>query len=621
MFYKITRPAYIFSSPWLLTAAAALLIGIVVTFAFHNFRLEQRLMTEAMAQKAATLMQVLHSGSRASFMNDLRKDYWNNDTWQVHVQRIIDHLAEDKDLRFLALTDAQGNVIAHSNHDQLGQTLALAAGAMTKEQDEVAPRFTYTIDVSPEHGRVFKATRRFFPVFPEQLPIRSMREWHPRMFQHHPGGRGPMMSKFPDGGGASSEQYFVVLGLDMTEFDKTLGHLQVQIVILSVAMLLVGLGGWFSLSAVQGYRISQKTIDDMQAYTSLLIAKLPVGIIATDADGSITTWNQAVAEILGLDKSSALGKQPAIVLPEPLAACFAMTTAAGKPVEMPAAEGIRLSVGGRRCNLMCHPLRITDSTGLYRGQVLLISDVTALKSMEQRMRESERLAAIGRMAGGVAHEVRNPLSSIKGLALLLKNKFPQESQEQATADLLIQETERMNRTITEMLSMTRPAPLRLARVDLAALLHRSLDLMRAEAQDSGISLHLEIGDGIRPVSGDTDRLQQVFMNVVLNAMQAMERGGRLTISVNNGEDQAEVEVRIADTGKGIPPELLSQVFYPYFTTKAGGSGIGLAISQKIVADHQGTMEIESELNQGTTVIIRLPVWGEEQAKTSSAENG
>ena len=610
MFYKITRPAYIFSSPWLLTAAAALLIGIVVTFAFHNFRLEQRLMTEAMAQKASTLMQVLHSGSRASFMNDLRKDYWNNDTWQVHVQRIIDHLAEDKDLRFLALTDEQGKVIAHSNHDQLGQTLKLAAGAMKKEQDEAPPRFAYAVEVIPEYGRVFKATRRFFPVFPGQLPLRAMREWHPRMFQHHQGGGwgATMNNKFPDGGGVSSDQYFVVLGLDMTEFDQTLGRLQMQIVILSVAMLLVGLGGWFSLSAVQGYRISQKTIDDMQAYTSLLIAKLPVGIIATDADGRITTWNQAVTDVLGLDKPVALGKQPSAVLPEPLAACFAAEAMGDKPAEMPATADIRLTAGGRRCSLMCHPLRITDSAGLYRGKVLLISDVTALKSMEQRMRESERLAAIGRMAGGVAHEVRNPLSSIKGLALLLKNKFPQASQEQATADLLIQETERMNRTITEMLSMTRPAPLRMARVDLAALLHRSQDLIRAEAQDSGILLHLQTGDDLRPVAGDTDRLQQVFMNVLINAMQAMERGGQLTINLNNGEDQDEVEIRITDTGKGIPPELLSQVFYPYFTTKAGGSGIGLAISQKIVADHQGTMEIESELNRGTTVIIRLPVW-------------
>ena len=109
---RIARPAFFFTSPWLLAAAAGLLVIIVVTFAFHNFRLERRLMTSAMLQKAATLMQVLHSGSRAAYFNDLRTDFWNNEEWNVHAQRVIDHLTEDPELRFLALIDAKGTVIA-----------------------------------------------------------------------------------------------------------------------------------------------------------------------------------------------------------------------------------------------------------------------------------------------------------------------------------------------------------------------------------------------------------------------------------------------------------------------------------------------------------------------------
>jgi two-component system sensor histidine kinase HydH len=240
------------------------------------------------------------------------------------------------------------------------------------------------------------------------------------------------------------------------------------------------------------------------------------------------------------------------------------------------------------------------------GKVLLISDVTEIKSLEQRMRESERLAAIGRMAGGVAHEVRNPLSSIKGLALLLKNKFPTGSKEQTTADLLIQETERMNRTITEMLSFTRPSALKLAPVDLANLLRRSLELVKAEAADNRIAIELDVQPGLEPILGDVDRLQQVVMNVVLNALQAMEYGGALTVKLSNSADRRGVELRISDTGVGVSPELLSQVFYPYFTTKPSGTGIGLAISQKIVADHGGTIDMESEPGKGTTVIIQLP---------------
>jgi two-component system sensor histidine kinase HydH len=222
------------------------------------------------------------------------------------------------------------------------------------------------------------------------------------------------------------------------------------------------------------------------------------------------------------------------------------------------------------------------------------------------MRENERLAAVGRMAGGVAHEVRNPLSSIKGLALLLKNKFPAGSREQDTADLLIQETERMNRTITEMLSFTRPSALHLGRVDLGRLLTRSLDLIRAEAAENGIATVLEAQPDLPSVLGDVDRLQQVVMNVLLNAIQAMEQGGKLTVALTSRAEGRTVELRISDTGQGIEADLLPQVFYPYFTTKQGGTGIGLAISQKIIADHGGSIEMESELGQGATVIIQLP---------------
>jgi two-component system sensor histidine kinase HydH len=393
----------------------------------------------------------------------------------------------------------------------------------------------------------------------------------------------------------------------MKEFDRTVGRLRMQIFMLSLAMLLVGLGGWFSLLTVQGFRVSQKTIDDIQAFTSLLIAKLPVGVIAVDGSGRITTWNGAVSQLTGIDKSAALGKQPEEILPEQLAAFFVGKEAVSHDDTVARAEiSVRLLLGDRRSELLCHSLTITDTQRQYMGKVLLISDVTEIKSLEQRMRESERLAAIGRMAGGVAHEVRNPLSSIKGLALLLKNKFPTGSKEQTTADLLIQETERMNRTITEMLSFTRPSALKLAPVDLANLLRRSLELVKAEAADNRIAIELDVQPGLEPILGDVDRLQQVVMNVVLNALQAMEYGGALTVKLSNSADRRGVELRISDTGVGVSPELLSQVFYPYFTTKPSGTGIGLAISQKIVADHGGTIDMESEPGKGTTVIIQLP---------------
>ncbi len=606
-----TRPAYISTSPWLLAAAAGLLIMIVVTFAFHNFRLEQRLMTSALLQKAATLMRVLDSGSRASYINDLRKDYWSNDPWNLHVQRVIDHLAEDPDLRFLALIDSQGKIIAHSDHARIGGLLPLSAMEGLSDHGDQQPRMVYAIQVNKEYGRVFEAVRPFTASFPTLIPtpMRQQREGQQRLYPHKQDERRPMVRLLPRGD-QGGERHLVVVGLDMKEYDRTLGRLRLQIVMLSLAMLLVGLGGWFSLSAVQGYRISQKTLVEIQAFTSLLIAKLPVGVVATDASGRITTWNHAVVQLTGIPRDTVVGRKPQEVLPEILAVFFLDAAAAETDPEKKSTEQtIKVVFGGRRCEVLCHPLLITDSEQQYMGKVLLLSDVTAIKSLEQRMRENERLAAVGRMAGGVAHEVRNPLSSIKGLALLLKNRFPSGSKEQDTADLLIQETERMNRTITEMLSFTRPTALHLEQVDLAVLLQRSLQLIKAEAAESRIATVLEVEDEILPLYGDVDRLQQVIMNVLLNAMQAMEEGGTLTVTLTRLEQGEGVELRITDTGSGIAPELVSQVFYPYFTTKQSGTGIGLAISQKIILDHGGSIDMESESGKGTTVIIRLPAHG------------
>ncbi len=223
------------------------------------------------------------------------------------------------------------------------------------------------------------------------------------------------------------------------------------------------------------------------------------------------------------------------------------------------------------------------------------------------MRENERLAAIGRMAGGVAHEVRNPLSSIKGLAFFLKNKFPAGSREQESASLLVQETERLNRTITEMLDLTRPAPLQFEAVDMAELLAQSLALMQAELAERQIDVRLDCAGGLPLVHGESDRLRQVLMNVLLNALQAMEGGGKLTVTAAAAHDSGWLDILVSDTGRGIPAELLPQVFYPYFTTRESGTGIGLAISHKIIMEHKGSIDIQSEPGQGTVVHIRLPV--------------
>ncbi len=398
--------------------------------------------------------------------------------------------------------------------------------------------------------------------------------------------------------------YLLVVRLDMTEYDHTLGRLRAQICILSLAMLLVGLAGWFSLSMVQGYRVSQRTLNEIQAFTSLLIKSLPVGIVATDSTGSIATWNQSIERFTGLSQSKAIGRQPQSVLPADLASFF--TAFSTGTIE----QEVVAEFSGQKYVLLCRLVHIVDKKEAVIGQVLLLSDISQLKHLEEKMKESERLAAIGKMAGGVAHEVRNPLSSIKGLGLLLKNKFTRGTKEWDTAELLIQETERMNRTITEMLSFTRPVTLQLQPFDLKPLLEKELELLQPEIEDHNIAVTLRTSATSLPVMGDQDRITQVVMNLLLNSIQAMPDGGKLQLAAHQGGDEEKgntmVELTITDTGVGMKAEVVEQVFYPYFTTKKNGTGIGLALSQKIIVDHGGHIGIESEPNKGTVVTVQLP---------------
>ena len=598
------RSRFFFVSPWLLAAATALLLLIVLTFTFSNMQREKKLMTDAMLQKGTTLMRVIGSGARSAYLADLRRGGWITGTWDQYVQRIISHLSGDPEVRFLLVADAQNKVIAHTDKDKIGSVignLPRFSGSGTGGEN---PLLIYRVETVDGYGRTFLVARPFLPFQP---PFSSLRLHKQLSHTKQQGNAAPLFDRFHGSLPGLDHMYTVVVGLDMKGYDGSLQKLRFQALMLSLTMLLVGIGGWLSLSAVQGYRVSQKALSDIQAFAGLLVSRLPVGIIATDRHGRVSTWNHAATEMTAISSRVTLGKMVDKFLPPELVSFF---SAASSDQPVPAeAEGreVRLTINGTEMVLHCQRIDLRDPAGKYMGKVLLLSDITRLKDLESGIRKNERLAAVGRMAAGVAHEVRNPLSSIKGLALLLKDKFSRESKEFETTGLLIQEVERMNRTISELLSFARPATLNLQPVDLEELLSDSLQLVSADTASEHIQTSLHCDRDLPTISADRDRLSQVFINILLNSVQAMEEGGTLAITAGTDATGKQVELRFVDSGKGIQPEHLSQLFFPYFTTKNGGTGIGLAISQKIIADHGGNIRLESVQGRGTTVIVELPV--------------
>lgn len=228
-------------------------------------------------------------------------------------------------------------------------------------------------------------------------------------------------------------------------------------------------------------------------------------------------------------------------------------------------------------------------------------------AMEGRMVKAERLAALGTLAAGVAHEIRNPLSSIKGFATYFGEKFAPGSPDRELAQVMVGEAERLNRVVSELLELTRPSELRLKPEDPSALLRHALMLVEGDCRAAGVSVEssLECEDLI-PL--DADRMRQALLNVLLNAIQAMPDGGILGASVVRARERLEFHVR--DTGPGIRPEDAARIFDPYFTTRGKGTGLGLPLVQKIIEAHGGRVRVVSEPGVGTEIILEIPITGD-----------
>jgi len=210
------------------------------------------------------------------------------------------------------------------------------------------------------------------------------------------------------------------------------------------------------------------------------------------------------------------------------------------------------------------------------------------------------------MAAGVAHEVRNPLSSIKGFATLLGKRFPANSEEAEAARLMINEVDRLNRSITELLHYARPLPLHKKDTNLDELVKAGLKMMEGDAKGANVEIVLQVEGNLPSVSIDQDRINQVLLNLYLNALQAMENGGKLLVKLTCEKDGKAVCITVTDTGIGIEAKNLERILDPYFTTKSDGNGLGLALAAKIIEEHGGGISIKSTEGKGTSVEVTLP---------------
>ncbi len=368
------------------------------------------------------------------------------------------------------------------------------------------------------------------------------------------------------------------------------------------------------LAAREELRLRQKALQRLQNLYGNVIATMSSGLLTTDSSQRVTFVNRAGGDLLGLDPASAPGRSLSdlgFVFPDDWDSI--RDRARGRETYRGEIEVDRQ--GSRQ--MLGFSLRVLKEADGEEGTLILFQDLTEVKKLERRARFNEQLAAVGELAAGIAHEIRNPLASISGSVQVLSNELSVGSAERRLMEIIVSESNRLAKILEEFLRFVRPQERRVDVFDVATNVTEVMDLFRLSDEISDAhKIEVEVYPPSSQLSGDRDQIRQIIYNVAKNAVRAMAAGGTLT--VQGREDEAWYSIRFTDTGRGMSPEELSGLFTPFSTAFDGGTGLGMAIVRRIVEDHGGVIDAESSPGEGTTVTILLPRTAQKRETASSA---
>lgn len=337
-----------------------------------------------------------------------------------------------------------------------------------------------------------------------------------------------------------------------------------------------------------------------------VVDHLEDGVLFLNQGGEILFYNRAAGAIVGrpLEETVGLSVNSALASTNPLRAVLERSLTRQDEVRN---ATIVVPGGGKSREFLVSHFFVSDARRTM-GSMVFLRDLSSLKTLQSLISYSTKLAALGRITSGMAHEVKNPLNAMMIHAEILKEELAGSPGEvQASLEVIRGEIRRLDRAVQGFLNFMRPQELSLKPVDLNALLREIAVLLEREWHNAGVRIMLDLDPSVPPVTADEELLRQMFLNIVLNACQSMPSGGPVRIfTQGDKEDGAGVTVKVADEGVGIAPEDREKVFKLYYTTKTGGSGIGLSLAYRIVQMHDGDIEVDSEMGRGTTMVVRLP---------------
>ena len=380
--------------------------------------------------------------------------------------------------------------------------------------------------------------------------------------------------------------------------------------------LAVHLFGFYAVAILTSYlgesasraeeELAEKTgsLANLEVFHRDVIQSISSGLISTDLESRVTTVNRAALEILGASEHALVGKPIAqsglFSEAEWVAAASATSSDRGARSEL------FVERGSERLPIGFTVTRLTDAHDVPAGWIVVFQDLSQWRRLQEELRLKDRMAAVGELAAGLAHEVGNPLAAISGSVQLLSASIAAGQQERRLLDIIVKESLRLDRTIKGFLRFARPRDRAAARFDIAALLAENTALLRnSEEATGGHEFTLKLDPESAHLTGDPDQISQIFWNLARNALRAMPQGGQLFIRGWLRGESYSIEFR--DTGHGMSEEQRAKLFHPFQSFFDSGTGIGMAIVYRIVQEHGGSIQVESQPSAGTRIVVNLPV--------------
>ncbi len=329
-----------------------------------------------------------------------------------------------------------------------------------------------------------------------------------------------------------------------------------------------------------------------------IVYSIDTGILTVDENGVITLANAAAASILGKSEENIAGHTLQKICPE---ISGLLSSESKKEFET------KINRDGRIIHLECRLIGLTSPVGEKRGSMLLLRDITELREAQERMARQKKLAAVGKMAAGIAHEIRNPLASVSGSIELLRDGNLKKEEYSRLVDIVLRETQRLNRLINDFLNFARPVEPKFERCRLDIAVKETVELIRSEVSRESSNINIDTDLEECEIEADPSQMRQVAWNLIKNAVEAVDENGRVSVSLRKVNHSVMLEV--SDNGEGMSEEEINRMFDPFFTTKHTGTGLGLSAVHRIAESHGALIDVKSEKGTGTTVKIEFPIRG------------